>query len=135
MSNPLLNDENTFPSDEIIKTTLNDSYGSYAELIKILETKFPNIDGEWKFYKDSKCWLCKFTVKKKTVFWLSIWDSFFKCTFYFTDKTIDGIVDEINDDAEIFSSVGKLIPVIFRIGSEKKFDKLEKAVEYKLSTL
>jgi hypothetical protein len=35
--------------------------------------------------------------KKKNVCWLSVWNTGFKLTFYFTEKTIDGVYEmEVN---------------------------------------
>ena len=50
---------------------------------------------EWRYYNDGKAWLCKVVNKKKTVFWLSIWEHYFKTSFYFTEKHLESI-DALN---------------------------------------
>ncbi|PKP08994.1 MAG: hypothetical protein CVU09_13085 [Bacteroidetes bacterium HGW-Bacteroidetes-4] len=37
---------------------------------------------QWRYYNDGKAWLCKVSYKKKTVFWLSVWEAYFKVAFY-----------------------------------------------------
>ncbi len=47
---------------------------------------------DWRYYTDTKCWLSKGEYKwttsrgsnkVKPIFWLSIWQGFFKLSFYF----------------------------------------------------
>ena len=92
---------------------------------------------EWNYYNDGKNWLCKIVNKKKTVCWLSIWDIGFRTTFYFTEKTINGICEldidqKIKDMTTQIRNVGKLLPMIFTIDSEEKIRDVLKIVEYKM---
>jgi hypothetical protein len=56
---------------------------------------------EWRYYNDGKAWLAKGLYKwtgarggqkENTVFWLSIWDSFFKVTIYFPEKNREEVL-------------------------------------------
>ncbi|WNY26674.1 hypothetical protein MsAm2_04460 [Methanolapillus ohkumae] len=84
---------------------------------------------EWHYYKDGKSWLCKVVHKKKTVFWLSVWDGFFKTTFYMTEKIRGGIENlsidsKIKNDFKQSKPIGKLIPLTVRVDEKNLKDVL-----------
>lgn len=83
----LLRDPDVEPTDKVIEDSLGkDAYEIYKTLIEVITGKY-KLAYEWRFYKDGNAWLCKVTNKKKTVFWLSLWEIFIKTGFYFTEKT------------------------------------------------
>jgi hypothetical protein len=133
MDKPLINNPDIFPSKEVLKKTLGNVY----EVLEELETKLTqpefSLTFEWKYYKDSKAWLCKVFHKKKTVFWLSAWDGYFKTSFFFLERHLDGLaaleIDENNYKLE--KEWGKMLPMIFSITSEKQFPDLMKVIEFK----
>ncbi|HJG22377.1 MAG TPA: DUF3788 domain-containing protein [Enterococcus durans] len=56
---------------------------------------------DWRFYNDGKAWLSKGedkwttsrgSQKVKPIFWLSIWDGFFKVSFHFPEKMREELV-------------------------------------------
>jgi hypothetical protein len=132
----LLRDPNIKPTDDVLANALGGSYGNYKKFLEILAGS--GIDNEWRYYNDSKSWLGKATRKGKTVFWLSVWDGFFKASFFFTEKTKGGLL-ELNIDSEIKSafvnakSVGKLLPLIFEIRTDDQLQDLFSVIEYKKS--
>lgn len=81
METQLLRDQHIFPSTEVLKNALKESYGVYEELIQTITNTQYGLTIEWNYYKDGKAWLCKVQYKKKTIFWLSVWDQFFKKEF------------------------------------------------------
>jgi hypothetical protein len=87
----------------------------------------------WQYYKDSKAWLCKVAHKKKTVFWLSIWDGYFKTSFFFLERHLEGIAALQLDEncCTLEKEWGKMIPLIFNINDKKQFSDLLKVVELK----
>ena len=58
----------------------------WEALFDYLDREQPEISREWRYYKDGKSWLLKATLKKKTIFWLSLLPGGFRTTFYFGDK-------------------------------------------------
>jgi hypothetical protein len=97
----LLKDPLIFPSNEVLQNALGKIYSTYAELVKRLQDL--NIETEWRFYNDGKEWLGKNTHKKKTIFWLSIWNGCFKLSFYFNDKNMMGVKElPIDDELKVF---------------------------------
>ncbi len=133
----LLRDENVYPDDVVLKEILGDVFPVYQELTKTLSGGDFSLDLTWNYYKDGKSWLCKVTKKKKTIFWLSVWEGFFKTGFYFTDKTGAGIatLDIDTSCKEAFTTakpIGKLIPLGFDISRKEQLKDLLEVVRYKL---
>jgi len=128
---PLLNDQSIFPSEEILKNVLAESYAVFEELSAILTASGAVLN--WKYYKDSKAWLCNASYKKKTIFWLSVWNGYFKTSFYFLERHIEGIAAlEIDEDSfTLAKEWGKMIPVLFNISKSEQLPDLLKMVEFK----
>lgn len=131
----LLRDPDILPSEEVLEENLGkDVFQVYQELV--LEIFKMGLSADWNYYRDGKSWLCKVIYKKKTVFWLSIWDRYFKTSFFFTAKNCSGIDtldinDRIKKDFAEVKSVGKLIPLIIDLRKKEQLDDLLKIVEYK----
>jgi len=132
----LLRNPDIYPSDEVLNAALVNAYDSY----KSFTQKLPDlgIEIEWRYYNDGKAWLCKCVHKKKTVFWLSVWDGFFKITLFFTEKTNKGvyelpICDDIKTRFTNEKNVGKLIPLLLEIYDESALDDAYALISYKQS--
>ncbi|MBN2481390.1 MAG: DUF3788 family protein [Bacteroidales bacterium] len=82
----LLREQQVSPLKEVLAIALGDIYLIFKELMEIITDENFGLDPKWNYYKDGNAWLCKVCYKKKTIFWLSVWDKFFKTTFYFTKK-------------------------------------------------
>ena len=87
MAEILLRDKNIILNDTALESAFWKHYATFQNLKK--ET--PHLAYDWKYYKDSKAWLCKVSYKKKTVFWLSVWEGFFKTSFFFLERHMEGI--------------------------------------------
>jgi len=81
------------PSSDVIAKALGESNNAYIKFIN--ELAGHDIHLEWSYYNDGKAWLAKGLFKwigvrggqnETTVFWLSIWDGFFKVTIYVPEK-------------------------------------------------
>lgn len=132
-----LKDPEIFPSDEILRKALGQNvFSAYQELFETLSQAEFGLSHEWRYYNDGKAWLCKVSDRKKTIFWLSVWETFFKISFYFTEKTRTGIseLNISNDEIRRFEQVvpiGKLIPLTLEIQNKVQLGDLLKIVEYK----
>jgi len=133
MEQQLLREPEIFPSKEVLKEVLGDVYGVLEALEMQLTQGESALTFDWHYYKDSKSWLCKVCHKKKTVFWLSVWDGFFKTSFFFLERHLEGIaaleIDEKNFTIE--KEWGKMIPMIFSINNKEQFPDLLKMIEFK----
>ena len=116
----VLIDENAKPTDEILEAVLKQAFPAYRKLIdEVTSVKF-NLDVSWNYYKDGKSWLCKITNRKRTVFWLSAWQEYFKVTFYFTDKFDEeiessNISEELKKQYKENNAIGKLKPLTITV--------------------
>lgn len=132
----LLRIEEVTPTEKVLEEALGkDIFDVYLMLMQIIESGF-QLEIQWRFYKDGKAWLCKVIDKKKTIFWLSIWDRFIKISFYFTEKTRWGIYDlqinnQIKDKFKKVEVIGKLIPLILDIEKEDELADLAEIIKYK----
>jgi len=133
MENQLLREPETFPSKEVLKNILGEVY----DVLENLETQLTQdefaLTFDWHYYKDGKSWLCKVAHKKKTIFWLSVWEGFFKTSFFFMERHLDGIAAlELNENSYIMEKEwGKMIPFIFKINDKKQFSDLLKIIKFK----
>ena len=129
-----LRNPDIFPSDKVLVDTLGGSYSAY----KVFAEKLPDcgVELEWRYYNDGKNWLGKCVYKKKTVFWLSAWNGFFMVTFYFNEKTRQGVYDlpihfDLIKSLEQAKPVGKIIPLTLEVYDESPLNDASTLIEYK----
>ena len=129
----LLREPEIFPSKEVLQNILGEVYGVLEEFETQLTKNEFALTFDWHYYKDSKAWLCKVAYKKKTVFWLSVWDGFFKTSFFFLERHLEGILAlELDENNYIMEKeLGKMIPFIFNINDKKQIQDVLKMVEFK----
>jgi hypothetical protein len=136
METLLLRDQNLPPTKEVLKNALGENYDVFKELLGAITDSKYALNSQWNYYKDGKAWLCKVCYKKKTIFWLSVWENFFKTAFYFTGKNSSGIM-ELDIDENIKNNfahhkpVGKLIPLVINMERKEQIQDLLKIIEYK----
>ena len=134
----LLRDANVKPTDEIIANGLGATSYTYTKFIEKLKD-YNIFLMDWRYYNDGKAWLSKGeykwttsrgTNKVKPIFWLSIWDGFFKVSFYFSEKIRDELLalpitnesKEIIKNAVTNGKTMRFIPIIFDIDDDKQLD-------------
>jgi len=83
MATPILSDPDIAPTNEIILSYLGKAGPAFISLFEYNHTAHPDVEDIWKFYNDGKRWLFHAARKKKTLFWLSIDEEFFRVTFYY----------------------------------------------------
>lgn len=133
----LLRDAEITPTMDVLENVVGkDIFSVYEKIYKTITSSEFELNPEWNFYKDGKAWLCKVSYKKKTVFWLSVWDTGIKTGFYFTEKTRSGVLnlainDEIKQRFESVKLIGKLIPLTLVVENEAQLDDLKKLIVYK----
>ena len=138
MDKPLLNDPAVPPSPEVLKNALGASYKVYEKTLAAITGEPYGLVPEWRYYNDGKAWLCKVVFKKKTIFWLSVWDGFFKAGFYFVERHLEGIyelgIDEsIKQELKKAKPFGTLFPVTLSIKKPDQISDLLSIIDYKKS--
>jgi hypothetical protein len=133
MEKMLLRDPDFFPSKEVLQAALGNGYSVFEEFETLLTNEL-HFTLDWCYYKDSKGWLCKVSYKKKTVFWLSIWEGFFKTSFFLLERHLEGIAAlEIDDKRFILEKeCGKMLPFIFNIKNKKQLPDVVKMARFKM---
>lgn len=136
MHKPLLNDPAVPPSPEVLQSVLGVSFPVYEKTLAVITGDPYGLVPEWRYYNDGKAWLCKVVYKKKTVFWLSVWDGFFKAGFYFAERHCQGIHElEVDDSIKLelkkAKPFGTLYPVGLVLNREEHIPDLLKIIEYK----
>lgn len=133
---PLLNDQNEYPSDEVLARHLGKAKPAWDAFAAAVPERFPDASLEWRYYNDGKAWLCKLTRKKKTVCWISVWDGYFKTAFYFTSKSDKDIEElpippDVKDSYREHPSIGKLKPLVIEVKSKKALEPVFVVANYK----
>ncbi len=124
------------PSSDVIAKALGEANDAYVKFIKELASH--DIELEWRYYTDGKAWLAKGLFKwtgvrgghnETTVFWLSIWDGFFKVTIYVPEKArADVLILPLNNEVKLMiadsKQMGKLkyFPIVFDLCSDEMFE-------------
>jgi hypothetical protein len=130
----VLKDKNVFPTEQVLEAALASSYPAFAELCGTLAVM--DVQLQWNYYNDGKAWLCKMLLKKKNLGWLSVWEGFFKTSFYFTEKHLEGIAaleiaESVKEEFCRAKPVGKLIPMIFSIHRQEQLKDVGTVVRFK----
>lgn len=144
-SQQLLRDCDITPTKEVLKNALgsaNDAYLTFIEGIKNHDVEL-----EWRYYNDGMAWLGKGInrrfgarggIKDLCVFWLSIWDGFFKVTIYIPEKfRHDAINLPLDNKTKKMISetkqMGKLkfFPIVFNLSSHELLKDVYTLVDFK----
>ena len=136
METQLLRDGDILPTSEVLQGALGDSFEVFDTLMNAITGDELQLVPEWNFYKDGKSWLCKISYKKKTIFWLSVWDKFFKIAFYFTEKHLNGISEldiseKIKEDFALAKPIGRLLPLLINVSKKEQLEDVLKITEFK----
>ena len=132
-----LRDDGVYPSEEVLKGVLGESFNSYESLIRL--TEVCELENEWRYYRDGKAWLCKFQYKKRTIIWMSVHTGYIKASVYFPLSKIElvnelDISQKVKDSIEATESVGKSKPCTFTIDKDVDLHDFEKVVLLKIRT-
>ncbi|MGA9118244.1 MAG: DUF3788 family protein [Bacteroidota bacterium] len=93
MEQPVLSNPDVYPTDEVLHSHLGKAKASFDSLFEYNHETFPDFAERWKYYNDGKNWLLNVSRKKKTLFWLSVWDGWFRTTFYLNPKAAECVRD------------------------------------------
>lgn len=140
MEKPLLTNPEIIPENSVFEYALGDVFPVFETLLSDITNKDIGLVHEWRYYNDGKAWLCKVQYKKKTVFWLSIWESCFKISFFFMERHLDGFFDlpidpSVKDQLNLIKPTGKIIPVVLTIRHMEQLDDVRRIIDFKKKLL
>jgi hypothetical protein len=118
METQLLRDRLLPPGDEVL---LNPLY------IALTEGWRP----EWRYYNDGRAWLCKVGDGRKTIFWFSVWEGFFKVSFYFLERHLEGLEALNITHGTLAKEWGKMLPLIFDVRDAEPVAEISRVAEFK----
>lgn len=143
----LLRNPNIQPTDDVIAKSLGESNDAYIKFINKIASHDIHLD--WRYYNDGKAWLAKGLFKwtgvrggqkETTVFWLSIWDGFFRVTIYVPEKARADVLSLLLDNEvklmiEATQQMGKLkyFPIVFDLRSDEMFETIFLLADYRKS--
>lgn len=141
----LLRDPDIEPVSEVIAAALGLANSAYVKFIAGLACH--DIQVEWRYYNDGKAWLGKALYKwtgarggKKevTVFWLSVWEGFFKVSLFIPEKARAAALalalnNETKEMIENAQQMGKLkfFPLLFDLRSDELFDDIYTLADFR----
>ncbi len=131
---PLLKDKEIFPDDTVLMHHLGKTFKIWSAFLELLKTEYPEIRLDWKYYNDGKSWLCKASRKSKTICWISVWDQYFKISFFFTDKAHDlisssSIPETLKHQFTRANPATKLKPVVVDIKERSDLNAVEELID------
>ncbi len=118
MAIQILRDKAIVPGDEVLKDPL---------YLSLMEGWQP----EWRWYKDARAWLCKVTDGRKTIFWFSVWEGFFRVSFYFLERHLEGLAALDTEYGKLEKECGKMIPFIFDVRDMQTVAEIRRVAEFK----
>lgn len=134
-----LRDPEIIPTERVLNEVLGNSvYSVLASFLGRITSPEYGLNIEWRYYNDGKAWLGKITQKKKTILWLSIWEGFFKMSFYFTEKHLKSFAElDISktkkEELATAKPIGKLFPLTVDISCKEQLADLFTVVGFKKS--
>lgn len=132
----MLRNPDIAPSSDVIAKALGEANNAYIKFINEIASHDIQID--WRYYNDGKAWLAKGLFKwrgvrggqnETIIFWLSIWDGFFKVTIYIPEKAraevlslpLDSEVKLMISDSQQMGKL-KYFPIVFDLCSDEIFE-------------
>jgi hypothetical protein len=143
----MLREPDIKPTSNVLEQGLGTAYKTFIKFTADL--KCLNITlMDWRYYNDGKAWLSKGeykwttprgTHKVKPIFWLSIWDGFFKISFFFADSfrtvlqdlPISQAVKKSITDARKMGKTMRFFPLIIDVKTDKQLKDVYTIAEYK----
>lgn len=143
----LLRDPGIQPTRDVISKALGGAYDTYTKFTN--EITNHDIQLVWRYYNDGKAWLAKGLhnwtgirggKNETTVFWLSIWDGFFKVTFYVPEKSRADVSSlQLGEEVKLMilasNQMGKLkyFPITFDLDSDEMLKTVFLLADFKKS--
>ena len=134
-----LREQGIYPSAELVQDFLGEVYGVWKELVaELTQGEFP-LTFEWFFIPKNKLWLCQANHWQTPVFWLSVWDKFFKILFQFTEQELKDVLElDISEQIkEVFSRskpIGKTFHVFLKINKREQLVDVLKIIKVKTTS-
>lgn len=137
METMVLHEPAIAPTNNVLEKAPGKSFKIFRDLMNTITGENYELLPEWSYYKDDKARLCKVQYKKKTIFWLSIWEKYFKIGLYFTEQTCKGINDldidiNIKNNFKENKPIGRLLPLVIIVNKKELLKDALKVIDFKM---
>jgi hypothetical protein len=132
----MFSDKELKPTEELIFSIIKDKKELWHSLMNHLNEMYPSSEADWHYYNDGKQWLFKAVQKKKTLFWLSLFEETFRVTFYFGDKALPlieecDLPDSIKNDFKTGKKYGAIRGITVLVKEECDVTSIQKLIDIK----
>ena len=138
MEEIIFNDKNIVPNDSILTEKLGTSYEVLTEIKKYIKEHVGETNEEWKFYGKNYGWQLKTFLKKRNLFFIIPYQSYFKIVFVFGDKAVAEIEKSDVDDQlknKVINSKkyaeGRGLPI--NVKDNTYFEDIKKLIQIKIN--
>jgi len=139
MDNKVLSDPDLYPSEKVLSRVLKRAHPAFVSLLAFNHQHYPQFAERWKYYRDGKSWLMNVSMKKKTLFWLSVGDGFFRVTFYMNTKARELVMKSALGEElkkHVTTNIGKqLVGLTLHVKTKKDIEPYEELMQIKLGSL
>jgi hypothetical protein len=131
-------EKSIMPNDDLIITVMKNSYPLYGEIFDYFKTKSSNIHTEWKYYGKKNGWLLKHFDDKRNIFFLVIYEGYFKISFTFGDKVVREILDSdsVSNSVKVsFENAKKYVEgttILYEVKSKSDVDNVKQLIRFKM---
>ncbi len=129
--------KNDPPNEDRIKEILKDKYLVLDAIRKFIRESIGETVEEWKYYGVKNGWVLKTFLKKRNLFFIGIYDGYFRISFVFGDKAVNTIMESNVSDVtkETLSEARKYAEgrgISFEIFDNKHLDDIQKLIKIKI---
>ena len=87
------------PDDEMVKEKLGANYAHLENIRQFIDDEIGATTREWKFYGKKHGWNMKTFLKKRNLFFIVIYDGYFRIGFVFGEKAVKIVLDSDIDQS------------------------------------
>jgi hypothetical protein len=132
----MFSDKEIKPTEELVFSIIKEKKNLWHDLMNNVHENYPASSGDWHYYNDGKQWLFKMVLKKKTLFWLSLFEDTFRITFYFGDKALpvieeSNLPESIKNDFKTGKKYGAIRGITVLVNDESDVASIQKLIDIK----
>jgi hypothetical protein len=132
----MFSDKEIKPTEELVFSIIKEKKNLWHDLMNNVHENYPASSGDWHYYNDGKQWLFKMVLKKKTLFWLSLFKDTFRITFYFGDKALpvieeSNLPESIKNDFKTGKKYGAIRGITVLVNDESDVASIQKLIDIK----
>ena len=137
VSENIFKEKEITPTDMKVEESLNLNF-LYLKIIRqfILDTFGKTLE-EWKFYGVKTGWLLKTFFKKRNLFFISIYDGYFKISFTLGEKVVNNILiadisQELKDELANSKKYAEGRVLTIKVNSSQHIEGIKKIIGFKI---